>query len=236
VRRASEAEQLADLAVFAPTSEKTGELRAAIPANVPIFTSGAPDAFGRMWDCLNQYLDQIGAAVLEPTTKTTTDPHGRSPQGVVRLRADCPLLDPCLVDRLVVSVAADSTVDYATFRSPGTRSVWHAQLGLCGEYFRTDAFRALARLNLSPAERQDFGTFMCSHPDRFRLRLLALPPGLDREDLRLSVRHPDDLEHAEQIVEALGTDKLDWQRIVELLDRQPVLRQRMAALNAHEPH
>jgi spore coat polysaccharide biosynthesis protein SpsF (cytidylyltransferase family) len=87
-----------------------------------------------------------------------------------------------------------------------------------------------ARLK-SADERHDIGLYVRSHPERFALRLVALPAELDRADLRLALRHQDDWDHAEQIVEALGDEDLDWQRIVSLLQRQPHLRHRMEALN-----
>ena len=41
----------------------------------------------------------------------------------------------------------------------------------------------------------------------------------------------EDWDHALAIYEALGPEWLDWQRIARLLDHQPALRSRMAALN-----
>ncbi len=49
--------------------------------------------------------------------------------------------------------------------------------------------------------------------------------------MRLTVDMEEDWEHALAIFEALGPDELDWQRIASLLNHQPALRRRMAALN-----
>jgi spore coat polysaccharide biosynthesis protein SpsF (cytidylyltransferase family) len=46
----------------------------------------------------------------------------------------------------------------------------------------------------------------------------------------------EDWDHAEAIYEALGPERLDWQRIARLLDHQPALRSRMAALNRVHAH
>jgi spore coat polysaccharide biosynthesis protein SpsF (cytidylyltransferase family) len=61
--------------------------------------------------------------------------------------------------------------------------------------------------------------------------MIPVPVELDREDLRLRIESVDDWEHAQQIVDALGDEHLDWQRIAGLLAQQPDLRRRMAALN-----
>ena len=55
--------------------------------------------------------------------------------------------------------------------------------------------------------------------------------GFDREDVRLTIANDEDWDHALAIYEALGPERLDWQRIARLLDHQPALRSRMAVLN-----
>jgi spore coat polysaccharide biosynthesis protein SpsF (cytidylyltransferase family) len=49
--------------------------------------------------------------------------------------------------------------------------------------------------------------------------------------VRLTIDLDEDWDHALAIYEALGPERLDWQRIARLLDHQPALRSRMAALN-----
>jgi hypothetical protein len=46
----------------------------------------------------------------------------------------------------------------------------------------------------------------------------------------------EDWDHILTIYEALGPDKMDWRRISHLLDQQPALRSRMAALNRDTVH
>jgi hypothetical protein len=47
----------------------------------------------------------------------------------------------------------------------------------------------------------------------------------------LRIESADDWENIQQIVDALGDEQLDWERIAGLLAQQPDLRKRMAALN-----
>jgi spore coat polysaccharide biosynthesis protein SpsF (cytidylyltransferase family) len=215
LRRASEAQQLQRIVVILPADAGLEWLKRTLPSGVSIYQSDERDALARMCACLSEY----------------------PARGIVNLRLDCPLLDPCLVDRLVSSVGRDEAVDYATYRSHERRgesrlqSLLHAQLGLFAEYYRADMLRKLNEQLTSAQQRQNLSDYLCAHPERFVLRLVSLPPELDRADLRLSLHHQDDWEHAEQIVEALGDEDLDWQRIVSLLQRQPHLRRRMADLN-----
>ena len=68
-------------------------------------------------------------------------------------------------------------------------------------------------------------------PEQFNIRLTPAPTEIDREDVRLTVAIEEDWDHVLAIYEALGPELLDWQRIASLLDHQPALRSRMAALN-----
>jgi spore coat polysaccharide biosynthesis protein SpsF (cytidylyltransferase family) len=63
------------------------------------------------------------------------------------------------------------------------------------------------------------------------LRLIPVPRELDRDDVRLRIDGEEDWEHTQTIFEALGPEHLDYHRVAHLLDHQPALRQRMAALN-----
>lgn len=218
LRRASEAQQLRGLVVSARPEHASAAFQQALPGNVCLHVSDAPDAWTRLLDCQQWLEKQRREAVT----------------GFVQLRLDCPFVDPCLLDRLVISADREAQADYATYRSAREGAVVHAQIGLMAEYLRVETLRRWNGLAPAGESRRNPGQFLAGRPDEFHIRLLALPALLDRDDLRLSVRHVDDWEHAEQIVEALGHDQLDWQRIVSLLDTQPALRERMAALNDHE--
>ncbi|MDZ7617457.1 MAG: hypothetical protein U1E05_10655, partial [Patescibacteria group bacterium] len=82
-----------------------------------------------------------------------------------------------------------------------------------------------------PADRKHVTRYIYSHPERFQLRLIPAPREIDRDDVRLTLSGDEDWEHTLAIYDALGPEGLDWQRIALLLDHQPGLRHRMAALN-----
>lgn len=70
-----------------------------------------------------------------------------------------------------------------------------------------------------------------SHPEEFHVLLIPVPTPLDRDDVRLTIDSHEDCEHAQEILEALGPERLDWQGIAGLLHHQPRMRKRMAVLN-----
>ncbi len=212
VRRATEAERLDAVVVILSQDDRTRFVERLVPADVRVFASRERDNLARVREC----LDEFGS------------------EAMVRLRLDSPLVDPCLIDRLVIAGDRDPTIDYATFCSGSGDPTAHAALGLWADLFSTSAIRRADRAARTARDRRDFARHILRHPNRFTIQLLPVPGPLDRDDLRLSLRHQDDWEHAEQIVDALGADGLEWPRIARLLEQQPVLRERMAVLNRED--
>jgi spore coat polysaccharide biosynthesis protein SpsF len=142
-----------------------------------------------------------------------------------------PFVDPAMIDRLVSRAESYGCCDYMGYCSTRGGSVLLAQLGMLAEWCRADAVLLADQKATDPAERNHLTRFIYSRPDIFQLRLLPIPKPLDRTDLRLLLEVEEDWEHAQLILDALGPENLDWQRITHLLDEQPAIRERMAALN-----
>lgn len=209
VRRVTDCERLDQVVVAVgdgPEDERVVEL---VPHDVPVIRGSERDVLDRF----------VGALDAHPA------------RAVVRICADNPFLDPVLVDRLVTTAAEHPECDYLSYGSRSGRPMILSTVGLFAEWCRGEALREAARLARDPADREHVTRYLYGHPERFRVRLLPVPAALDRDDLRLTVDIEEDWEHATAILEALGQEDLEWQRIAQLLDHQPDLRQRMAALN-----
>lgn len=212
VRRGTDAQMLSEVVVIIPGDVDAERCRALIPPDAEVFVSNKKDALAQVCDCLDSY----------------------PADSVVFIPIESPLVDPGLIDRLIATVDRDPSVEYATFRSTEGRQVLQAQLGLIAEYCAVGALRVANRSARAKQDRANPTRYIQGHPEEFCLRLIPVPAELDRDDLRLSIKNQDDWDHAEQIVEVLGTDDLDWQRIAQLLERNPDLRRRMADLNRDE--
>ncbi len=244
VRRASEAQQLDGVLVVLPQTTTMEEFRQLLPSDVRVIQSSphsaGKDRLSRLREAVESLSGDAPARSPAPARGTSSTHDTGGLDGIVMLRLDCPLLDPYLLDRLVNAVREEPWVDYATFHSvrdsvdDRLRALLQTQLGLFVEYFGVEALRKLDERLTNRAERDRFEGQVSAYSDEFKLRLLALPTALDRGDLRFSLRHQDDWAHAEQIVEALGDERLEWQRLVDLLQRQPEWRDRMASLNRAE--
>jgi spore coat polysaccharide biosynthesis protein SpsF (cytidylyltransferase family) len=95
----------------------------------------------------------------------------------------------------------------------------------------TRTLRRADRRASDPRDRHSVTRYICSHPEEFRTTLIPVPTPLDRDDMRLKIDSQEDWEHAQEILEAIGHEQLDWQWIAGFLHHQPALRERMAVLN-----
>jgi spore coat polysaccharide biosynthesis protein SpsF len=209
IRRMTDCQQLDGVIVVTNDAPENRVVEELTPLDVPVFVSKRPDTLGSLSAALEEY----------------------DSRSVVRMSAERPFVDPTLVDHLICSARTDPDFDYVSYASRNGRPAVLSPIGVFAEWFRTDSLRLAARKAKAPADRGNPTQYVCSHPERFRIRLLPAPAEIDREDVRLTVDIEEDWENALAIFEALGPEELDWQRIADLLDHQPAMRKRMAALN-----
>lgn len=209
VRRATESHLLDQVVVAAGDGPDDDDIRALVPADVPVFIGSERDVLGRF----------VAALDAHPAA------------AVVRICADNLFIDPALIDRLVATAQRHVECDYISYALQNGRPVIQSSLGLFAEWCSAAALRQAAAEAIDPADREHVTRFLYQRPQRFRIRLLPAPTPLDRDDLRLTIDFEEDWDHAVAIFEALGPDALDWQQITGLLDHQPALRRRMAHLN-----
>jgi len=209
VRRVTDSTRLDGVIVVTDDSPASRLVRSAVPPDVPIFAGPQPDPLSRFIAALERY----------------------PAEAAVRVRADNPFVDPSLIDRLISSAEEHPECDYVSYTLRDGRPAILSPVGLFAEWFRVRALRHSSRWAEQPEDRQAVTQGLYGHPESFQVRLLAAPARIDRDDVRLIVERSEDWEHALAIFEALGWEEFDWQRIANLLDHQPDLRQRMADLN-----
>jgi len=209
VRRATDCQQLSGVIVVTTQAPENGPLGRLVPQDVPVFVGRRPDRLGCLAAALEEY----------------------SPGAIVRIGSTCPFIDSTLIDRLVIAAETEPGQDYVTYRSRDGRPAILSPVDVYAEWISAVAIHKAAKAAKNPQDRESITRYFCSHPKRFRTRFLPAPERIDRDDVRLTADIEEDWEHTVTIFEALGPDELDWQRIAELLDHQPALRKRMAALN-----
>jgi len=145
---------------------------------------------------------------------------------VVRLTADCPMLDPALIDLVVAAWRSDPTWEYVA-------TTLHRTLprGLDVELVRSDVLRGLDAA-AEGYHRQHVTSLLYTEPQGRRLLGLGVAPPAD--DLRVTLDTAEDLDLLREIVARTGDRALSWQELVGLLRADPGLAVRNSGV-AHKP-
>lgn len=136
---------------------------------------------------------------------------------VVRVTADCPLIEPAIVD-LVVDRFRATRADYA--RNTETRTY---PRGLDAEAVALPALVLAWHLARAGYERAHVTPYVYGHPEMFRVT--SVTHGTDYSGHRWTVDTPEDLALLRAIYERLdGDDACTWLQVLNLLAREPELR------------
>ncbi|MFL5883912.1 MAG: cytidylyltransferase domain-containing protein [Thermoleophilaceae bacterium] len=153
---------------------------------------------------------------------------------VVRCTADCPLIDPEVVGRLLELYAAGELdlAAVATGALPPEPGLRRFPDGLDAEVLSAELLAVAAAEAEDPYEREHVTPFFYRRPERFTSGLLQADEDLGHE--RWTVDHPEDLELVQAIWDRLApTGRFGFRDVLALLDREPSLRQLNAARLAH---
>jgi spore coat polysaccharide biosynthesis protein SpsF len=119
---------------------------------------------------------------------------------VVRLTADCPLIDPAIIDRLVHEyMRAEGGVDIVSNNAPPYESRTYPD-GMDVEVFSRAALERAQTEATAPEDREHVTRWMYLNDLRVRTVHLAE----DRGAVRLTVDLPDDLARVREVADALA--------------------------------
>ena len=192
-----------DAVVIATSDRPTDDPVAALGASL-----GVPVVRGSEHDVLSRYC--------EAATRS-------SAARVVRITADCPLLDPAVV-ALVIAAFAATPCDYASNLEPPTFPD-----GLDVEVMSREALDRAGRDATLRSEREHVTLHIRNHPERYRMQSVRRTPDLSH--LRWTVDEPADLEFARAVYAALPEPTAGTEAVLAVLAERPDL----TALNAAFP-
>ena len=134
---------------------------------------------------------------------------------IVRVTADCPLLDPALVDRVVDALRA--AVPRAAFAA--TTIVRSFPRGLDVEAMWAADFRRLEQRARQPYHREHVFPYAYEHPQDFPH--ISIADGEDRSWMRWTVDTPDDHAFVTRVLTHLSPTQTAWRQVVALIERHP---------------
>ena len=139
---------------------------------------------------------------------------------LVRLTADCPLLDPSLIDAVAGAWAAAPTLDYVS-----TVVVRSLPRGMDIELVTAGALRAVDRMAVGH-DRVHVTSAVYADPTAYRLLGLCVTPPAN--DLRVTLDTAEDLDLLRALVVELPDAPPQWRDVVAILRARPDL----VAINA----
>ncbi len=217
-----------------PTVQRVLERVARTPGidGIALLTSDAPG---------DEPLRRIGAELGVPVVAGSHDDvldrfHLAAMQlgadTILRVTADCPLVDPDVLGELLALFADTPGLDYAGIATGAIA----ARPGLCrypdgldGEVLSAATLALAWREATDPYEREHVTPFIWRKPERFSLALLQAPEDLGEE--RWTIDHAPDLAFVQAVYERLADrEPFGYREVLALLASEPALRE----LNASE--
>ena len=185
-------------------------------------------------DPVEAYCERMGFPVFRGDPYDVLDRYYQAArtfqaETVVRLTADCPLLDPAEVDRTVRAFQA-AQVDFAANRLPPP---WQrtTPIGMDTEVVRMAALTRAWQEAKAQYAREHVMPYLYEEPGRFKTLLVDHEP--DWGALRLTVDTAEDLELIRRITAHFGGgNDFGMAEVVDYLQRHPEL----GALNAGVQH
>jgi spore coat polysaccharide biosynthesis protein SpsF len=167
---------------------------------------------------------------------------------IVRITADCPLIDPQVIDKTVEAflgldeehhnklpsdpqqTSSNTDFDFAANRLPPPWGRTYP-IGLDTEVCTFKALETAWREAEEPHQREHVMPYFYDHQERFRI--LLVDHEKDFGALRWTVDTPEDLELVRQIYARFhGREDFSWLEVLNLFEREPELAQ----INAQVTH
>ena len=146
------------------------------------------------------------------------------PDIIVRITADCPLVDPKVIDRTVELVMKDPKVVYAATRMPEQRTF---PVGIDVEVFRREALERSAEVALDPYQREHVTPWFYDGSQEDPIVHVQAERDLGRH--RWTVDTPEDLAFIRALWPKLPLNNAGYEEIATIVEADPELR----ALNSH---
>lgn len=201
--------RLVDAVVVATTEDSSDDPLAAfcVEHGYPVFR-------GSLYDVLDRFVQTARAYQADI---------------VVRITADCPLIDPNVID-LTITRLIETKADFTANRLPPP---WHRTypIGLDVEVVRMAALERAWREAKEKHEREHVLPYLYDQQGRFKVEVVDTEP--DYGDLRWTVDTPADLAMLQKLVSYLPDGlKFGWRDVLAVWQAHPEL----AEINANIQH
>jgi len=134
---------------------------------------------------------------------------------VVRITADCPLIEPEIVDLVVQEFCVKGPLDYVS----NTLSPRSFPRGLDVEVMTFEALACAWLEDENPLWREHVTPYIYRHPEKFTLKAVANEKNYS--SMRWTVDTAQDLAFVRQIYNYFGHDRFSWKEVLAVLEEHP---------------
>jgi len=196
--------------------------RAALANQIVVATSMAAKDDGVVSECERIPVHCFRGSEHDVLDRYYTCAKHYAPDTVVRITADCPLIDPEIVDR-TIQAFLDNACDYASNTLVPTYP-----RGLDVEVFTSAALADAYREACHSYEREHVTPYLYEHPELFRL--VSVMGDADHSQYRWTLDTAEDLKLLRAIYSRFSNrGDFGWREVLDLMQREPQL----ADMNAY---
>lgn len=197
VTRLRRAETIDQIVIATTSEEEDGAIAAACAGyRVTCFR-------GSTFDVLDRFIQAAGTV---PDAEV-----------LVRVTADCPFVDPGLVDELV-RICVEGSFDYVSNRLPPPFERTFP-VGLDIEVCTRESLETAWHEAKQSHQREHVTPYLYEHRDQFRVKVLDLPDDLSHH--RWTLDTPEDLIVLRQLAEAVGPEPFSWEAVLAATRKDP---------------
>ena len=201
IRRTKRAKMLSDVMVATTTNPQDRDIaRVCYDLGVPFICGSEQDVLDRYYQAASRSCADI----------------------IVRITSDCPLIDPGIIDAVVLEFSNLPRVEYVAntlFRT--------FPRGLDVEVIKFGALVRARRLDHDPLSREHVTSYIRAHQENFSVYGHWHTENLSK--FRWTVDTPEDLKLLRLIFSSFDDDKFTWLEVVDLLKDNPEWSQ----INSH---
>ncbi len=165
--------------------------------------------------CQDEGFDVFLGSHLDVLSRYTNTALAHKADNIVRITADCPLIDPGVVDQVIIKLMADPFLDYSCNFFPVRRF----PRGLDAEAFTLDTLLKANEMAFDAPEREHVTLQIYRNPSLYKIGSVQTPE--DHSSLRWTVDTMDDLRLINSIYRHFGTRRFRWRDVVDAYEENP---------------
>ena len=151
---------------------------------------------------------------------------------IVRITADCPLIDPQLIDKCITEFEKNEFDYFSNInKKEGNKRIYYPNgfpLGFAVEVFTFKALEEAWKNAKKPSEREHVGKYFLSNPTLFKIG--NIENSNDYSDMRLTIDYIIDFDLIKTIIEYFPDDEIyNMEKIAQFLNKKTQLKQ----MNSH---